>query len=114
MSRARTALACLSAPWVAACGRPASPAAAAAASPSIPAQPPPTVRLRPAAQAILGDQAVGAARRGGHDHLTAEEAAREQPDQAAPLAEYAGWGWPGGARRAWSPADEAPVITAPP
>src|SRR2546423_10757534 len=114
MSRALIALALLSCPWVAACGQPASPAAAAAASPSIPAQPPPTVRLRPAAQAILGDQAVGAARRGGHDHLTAEEAASEQPDQAAALAEYAGWGWLDGASRSWSTADETLVITARP
>src|SRR5689334_22464198 len=103
MSRALIALALLSCLCVVACGA-GRPAPAAAASPSILAQPPPAVRLRPAAQAILGDQAVGAARRGGHDHLTAEEAASEQPDQAAALAEYAGWGWLDAASRTWSTA----------
>jgi hypothetical protein len=99
---------------LAACGQQARPAAARPASPSILAQPPPDVRLRPASEAILSDGVVGAARRGGHDHLTAEQAASEQPDQGAALAEYAGWGWLDGASRTWSSADETLVITARP
>ncbi|HEY4027330.1 MAG TPA: hypothetical protein VGO86_12950 [Candidatus Dormibacteraeota bacterium] len=97
------------------CGQPAATSPSPTwrpAPPSILAQPPPAVRLRPAADAILADQVVGAARRGGHDHLTAELAASEQADQAAALAEYAGWGWLDGASRSWTTADETLVITA--
>jgi hypothetical protein len=94
-------------------GGPSAPSPAGGSPrPSILAQPPPTVRLRPAADAILGDQAVGAARRGGHDHLTAMQAASEQPDQAAAMAEFEGWGWLDGASRTWATADETLVITA--
>jgi hypothetical protein len=114
MSRALIVLALLCLAGAAGCGQPARPTAGASASPSILAQPPPAVRLRPAADAILSDQAVGAARRGGHDHLTAEQAASEQPDQGAAMTEYAGWAWLDGASRTWSTADETLVITARP
>jgi len=70
------------------------------------------VRLRPAAEAILSDQVFGAPRRGGHDHLTAAQAASEQPDQAAALAQFASWGWLDGSSRTWSTGDEVLVITA--
>jgi hypothetical protein len=117
MSRTPVALAlslCLAA--AAACAQPGSPATPSPAGspqrPSILAQPPPAVHLRPAADAILGDQVVGAARRGGHDHLTAALAASEQPDQAAALAEFEGWGWLDGASRTWASADETLVIAA--
>lgn len=113
MSRALIVLALLPCLAAAACGGPAAGPPRRPA-PSIMAQPPPAVRLRPASDAILGDQAVGAARRGGHDHLSAEQAASEQPDQAAALAEYAGWGWLDGASRTWATADETLVITARP
>lgn len=113
MSRALIVLALLPC-LAAACGPPAAVPAARSARPSIRAQPPPQVRLRPASDAILSDQAVGAVRRGGHDHLTAEQAASEQPDQAGALAEYAGWGWLDGASRTWATADETLVITARP
>jgi hypothetical protein len=114
MSRPLIALALLACLTAAACGQPVRPPAPGTASPSILAQPPPGLRLRPAAEAILGDQVVGAARRAGHDHLTAEQAASEQADQAAALAQYAGWGWLDGASRTWSTADETLVITARP
>src|SRR5262245_44406709 len=114
MSRALIVIALAPCLLAAACGQQARPAAAGSASPSIMAQPPPAIRLPPAGEAILNDQAVGAARRGGHDHLTAEQAASEQPDQGAALAEYAGWGWLDGASRTWSTADETLVITARP
>ena len=114
MSRALIVLALLPCLGAAACGQPAGSPTGRPGQPSIMAQPPPAVRLRPAADAILSDQAVGGARRGGHDHLTAEQAASEQPDQAAALAEYAGWGWLDGASRKWSTADETLVITARP
>jgi hypothetical protein len=70
------------------------------------------VRLRPPAEAILGDQVVGAARQSGQDHLTPEQAASGQPDQAAALAEYQGWAWVDGASRTWTGADETLVLTA--
>jgi|SRR5215471_714669 len=111
MSRALIKLTLVPCLVLAACGSPAPPAAVRPAPPSILAQPPPEVRLRPASEAILSDQSVGAARRGGHDHLTAEQAASEQPDQGAALALYAGWGWVDGASRTWSTADETLVIT---
>jgi hypothetical protein len=81
---------------------------------SSPSPPPPAVRLRPPAEAILGDQVVGAARQSGQDHLTAEQAASAQPDQAAALAEYLGWAWVDGASRTWAGADETLVLTARP
>lgn len=88
-----------------------SPAARPLA-PSILAQPPPRVRLRPPAEAILSDQAVGSPRRTGRDHLTAAEAASEQSDQAAALDEFAGWGWLDGASRTWTVTEEVLVVTA--
>jgi len=98
------------------CGQPGGSAGrspgARPATPSILAQPPPPVRLRPAGDALLADQVVGAPRRGGHDHLTAAEAAAEQPDQGAALQRYAGWGWLDGASRSWAGADETLVLTA--
>src|SRR2546423_10486418 len=116
MSRPPVALALLLGLLAAACAHPGGSTSPSPAGrpppPSIRAQPPPTVRLRPAAEAILSDQAVGAARRGGHDHLSAELAASEQPDQAAALAEFVGWGWLDGASRTWATADETLVITA--
>ncbi|HXM55644.1 MAG TPA: hypothetical protein VOB72_09655 [Candidatus Dormibacteraeota bacterium] len=115
MSRALIVLALLACLGATACGQPSGPAATgASSSPSILAQPPPAVRLRAAGDAILSDQAVGSARRGGHDHLTAEQAASEQPDQGAAMTEYAGWGWLDGASRTWTTADETLVITARP
>lgn len=80
--------------------------------PSILAEPPPQVRLRSPELAILTDQVVGLSRRAGIDHLTAAELASEQSDQAAALAEFAGWGWLDGASRSWSGADEVLVLTA--
>jgi hypothetical protein len=88
-----------------------SPAARPLA-PSILAQPPPRLRLRPPAEAILSDQAVGSPRRAGRDHLSAAEAASEQSDQAAALDEFGGWGWLDGASRSWTTADEVLVVTA--
>jgi hypothetical protein len=82
--------------------------------PSIMAQPPPGVRLRAPVDALLSDQAVGAPRRGGRDHVTAAEGASQQPDQAAALAEYVAWGWLDGATRSWANADETIVETARP
>ena len=82
-------------------------------SPARPSSAPsPPGRLPPAAQAILSDQAVGAPRRKGQDHLTAAEAAGGQPDQAASLAEYEGWAWLDGSSRGWPAIDETLVITA--
>lgn len=81
-------------------------------SPSILAEPPPQVRLRSPAAAILSDQLVGLPRQTGIDHLTAAEAASEQNDQAAALAEFTAWGWLDGASRSWSQADEVLVMTA--
>lgn len=114
MSRALIVLTLVPCLLAAACGQGPRSAAQRPPSPSILAQPPPEVRLRPASEAILSDQAVGAARRAGHDHLTAEQAASEQPDQGAALAQYAGWGWVDGATRTWASADETLVITARP
>jgi hypothetical protein len=88
---------------------PVARAARASAAPSAPA-----VRLRPAAQAILSDQEVGAPRLSGQDHLTAEQEASVQQDQAAALAQYQGWAWVDGASRTWAGADETLVITARP
>jgi len=88
---------------------PASPS-----RPSILAEPPPQVRLRAPVGAILSDQVVGLPRRAGIDHLSAAEKASQQPDQAAALAEYMGWGWLDGASRTWSVADEVLVLTARP
>lgn len=79
--------------------------------PSILAEPPPEVRLRGPAGAILSDQVVGLARRAGTDHLTAAEEASNQTDQAAALAEFISWGWLDGASRTWSGADEVLVLT---
>jgi hypothetical protein len=114
MSRALILLALVSLA-AAACGS-SGPAARPTGrpAPSIQAQPPPAVRLRPAGQAILSDQAAGGARRAGQDHLTAEQAASQQPDQAAALAEFAGWGWLDGASRTWTTGSETLVITARP
>jgi hypothetical protein len=114
MSRALIALALVYGLGAIACGQPAAAPTGRPGPPSIMAQPPPAVRLRPAADAILSDQTVGAARRTGNDHLTAEQAASEQPDQAAALGEYAGWGWLDGASRTWTTAAETLVITARP
>src|SRR5439155_26610869 len=95
MSRTPVALALLVGLLAAACAQPGGSTSPSPAgrppSPSIRAQPPPTVRLRPAAEAILSDQAVGAARRGGHDHLRAQLAASQRPRQGAALAEFIGW-----------------------
>src|SRR5438067_6199195 len=93
------------------CG-PARAPRAPAAAPSIAAAPPPGVSLRPPADAILGDDAVGAPRRAAADHLTAAEAASRQPDQAAALSEYLGWDWLDGSTRTWEDADETVVLTA--
>jgi len=82
--------------------------------PSILAEPPPQVRLRAPQGAILSDQVVGLPRRAGVDHLSAAEEASNQPDQAAALAEFVGWGWLDGASRTWSVADEVLVLTARP
>lgn len=116
MSRALIALALASSLAAAACGSPGPEEATPTSSPKpfIQAQPPPAVRLRPAALAILSDQVAGGARRAGQDHLTAEQAASQQPDQAAALAEYAGWGWLDGASRTWTTGGETLVITARP
>ncbi len=81
-------------------------------SPSILAEPAPQVRLRSPAVAILSDQLVGLPRQAGTDHLTAAEAASEQNDQAAALAEFTAWAWLDGASRSWSQADEVLVMTA--
>jgi hypothetical protein len=80
--------------------------------PSILAQPPPGVRLRAPAEAILGDQVIGSARRSGSDHLTAAEAASQEPDEGVALAAYTSWGWLDGASRTWATADETLVTTA--
>src|SRR5262245_53407681 len=82
--------------------------------PSILAEAPPQVRLRRPVGAILSDQVVGLPRRAGIDHLSAAEAASNQPDQAAALAEFLGWGWLDAASRTWSAADEVLVLTARP
>jgi hypothetical protein len=84
------------------------------ASPSIAPAPPLRARLRPPAEAILSDQAVGSPRRAGSDHLTAAAAASQQPDQPAALAEFLGWGWLDGSTRSWATADEALVLTSRP
>src|SRR5262249_60076579 len=82
--------------------------------PSILAEPPPQVRLRAPVGAILSDQVVGLPRRAGIDHLSAAEKASQQPDQAAALAEYMGWGWLGGASPTWAVAGEGLGVAAPP
>src|SRR6266700_5619280 len=116
MSRALTTLPLLLCLCVAGCGHPASSPIGSAGDrpppPSIVAQPPPGVRLRAPADAILPDQVVGSARRAGQDHLTATEAASEQPDQAAALRQFTSWAWLDGASRAWSGADETLVLSA--
>jgi hypothetical protein len=116
MSRALMAIALAACLAAAACGSsgPAAARPAGSPAPSIQAQPPPAVRLRPAGQAILSDQPAGGARRAGQDHLTAEQAASQQPNQGAALAEYAGWGWLDGASRMWTTGSETLVITARP
>jgi hypothetical protein len=98
---------------VAGCGasRTAHPPQDQVASPSIAPAPPLRARLRPPAEAILSDQAVGSPRRAGSDHLTAAAAASLQPDQPAALTEYLGWGWLDGSTRSWASADEALVLT---
>ncbi len=116
MSRVPTALAALLWLGLAACGGHAPSSIGSAGdrppSPSIAAQPPPGLRLRAPADAILADQVVGSARRAGQDHLVATEAASQQPDQAAALRRYTSWGWLDGATRAWTGADETLVATA--
>jgi len=118
MSRTQNALAAAAVLccWITGCqGAASSPAGAPGdrpPPPSILAQPPPAVRLRAPGQAILADQAVGAPRRSGRDHLSAAQAASEQPDQAAALAEFDGWSWVDGASRTWTGADETLVVTA--
>ena|SRR5215470_7559403 len=82
--------------------------------PSILAEAQPQVHLRAPVGAILSDQVVGLPRRAGIDHLSAAEAASNQPDQAAALAEFIGWGWLDAASRTWSAADEVLVLTARP
>ncbi len=104
MSRTQNALAAAAVLccWITGCqGAASSPAGAPGdrpPPPSILAQPPPAVRLRAPGQAILADQAVGAPRRSGRDHLSAAQAASEQPDD--------------GASRTWTGADETLVVTA--
>jgi hypothetical protein len=84
-----------------------------ASPPAITAQPPPGVRLRSPAEALLADSVVGAPHiAGSTGSLTAAQAASQQPDQAAALAEFVGWGWLGGATRSWSGVDEMIVLTA--
>src|SRR6266700_1636031 len=116
MSRALTTLTLLLCLGLAGCGhRATSPIGSATdrpPPPSIVARPPPGLRLRAPADAILGDQVVGSARRSGHDHLTAAQAASEQPDQATALRQFTSWGWLDGASRGWAGADETLVLTA--
>ena len=83
-------------------------------SPSIAARPPIRVALRPPAEAILGDQVVGAPRRSGRDHLGAAEAASLQPDQGVAINQFVAWGWLEGSTRTWATADETLVLTARP
>jgi hypothetical protein len=92
--------------------QPGSAPAPARSARSTPAPAPSAVRLRPPAGAILSDQVVGAARQSGQDHLTPEQAASGQPDQAAALTEYEGWAWVDGASRTWTDAGETLVLTA--
>jgi hypothetical protein len=96
----------------AACQPGVAPPPARSARSSPPA--PPAVRLRPPAEAILSDQAVGAPRQSGEDHLTAEQAASGQQDQAAALAQYRSWAWVDAASRTWTGAGETLVLTARP
>jgi hypothetical protein len=118
MSRVLTAATLLLCAGLAACGGSSGPAASATGdrppTHSILAQPPPGLRLRAPGDALLSDQVVGAARRGGHDHLTAAQAASEQPDQGAALQRFTAWGWLDGASRTWATADETLVLTAEP
>lgn len=116
MSRSLVALILLSL-CLAACGRTAQSGLRSPGehpSPSIPPRPPLRVALRPPAEAILGDQAVGSARRSGRDHLSAAEAASLQPDQGAAIDQFVAWGWLEGSTRTWATADETLVLTARP
>lgn len=63
---------------------------------------------------MLGDAVVGSPRRAARDHLTAAEAARDQPNQPAALLQYTSWGWIEASTRTWVDADETVLLTARP
>ena len=76
--------------------------------PPPPSSPAPTpVSLRPPALAILADAQVGLSRTSGRDHLTAAEAARDQPDQQGALQLYRSWGWVEESLRTWAGGDRS-------
>ena len=82
----------------------ATPASSAAVPP----------RLRAPADAILSDQVVGSPRRASRDHLSAAEAAREQPDQVGALQEYTAWSWLEASTRSWDGVSDVVLLTARP
>jgi hypothetical protein len=72
-------------------------------SPSATPEPTPLVALRAPSAAVLADADVGRPRTAGRDHLTATEAARDQPDEVLALELFSGWGWVDMATRTWGP-----------
>src|SRR6266851_1825455 len=76
------------------------PAPSASPTPA-PSHLPTPASVRPPAEAILDDAAVGLPRLSGRDGLGAAEAARDQPDEPAALEEFSGWGWIEASTRTW-------------
>ena len=70
--------------------------------------------LRTPADAILSDQAVGSRRIASRDHLSAAEAARQQPDQVGALQEYTAWSWLDASTRSWEGVSDLVLLTARP
>ncbi len=87
------------------------PAPLVSPSPAPLGTPVPAPALRPPSEAVLADAQVGRGRTGGKDHLSAAEAARDQPDQVLALQLFAGWGWVEMATRAWGSASDEVLLT---